>query len=67
MKKIQVYYSPTLDIMCIVEGKNIWKYVGEDAPVLIKNIFPNEQWYKARSHPRKTNQECFSYELIGEL
>lgn len=52
-----VYYCEVLDIMCIVRGNRIWKYVGDFAPEYIKcAALRTNDWYSAKNHPTVDKQ-----------
>lgn len=67
---MKLYYSFKHDIMCIVDGKKIYKYIG--APSMPANSFVSylayyefgfEHWYKAKTPPEKFEE----FVLIGEF
>ena len=63
--KIQLYYDEVTDIFAIVQGKTIYKYIGEygENAELLSKLQNLNEWYKAKIHPKKFN----GFKLIGEL
>ena len=60
--KIQVWYAADTDIMCIVEGNKLYKYIGDMSEEILLQSYDLNDWYEAQIPP---HPEFF--DLIGEL
>lgn len=65
--QIKIYYCFQDDIMCIVEGNKIYKYIGDYTGAIFREylvpVWGLEVWYKAKNHP----DNCLGFVLIGTL
>lgn len=62
---MKIYYCEELDLLAIVEGDQIWKYLGAFCkhPLLIKVAEEYEKWYRGEVHPENFKD----FKLIGEF
>lgn len=52
---MKLFYLEPCDIMCIKDGKEIWKYVGDFAPQYIKRSVPVVgEWFQAQVDPESS-------------
>ena len=65
VKRMQMYYNEEFDIVCVVEGDEIWKYIGQFNPYvdMVHAFWSVDEWYPADNHPKYFR----GFELIGEL
>lgn len=64
---MKVYYNFEQDILCIVEGKRIFKYIGEFSTGYTRTLalyeHGMETWYEANVHPKRFRE----FRLIGTI
>lgn len=61
---MRIYYNDEFDILCIVEGGVIWKFVGElcESKMFAATAPEFNEWYEAYVHPEHS---IANFELIG--